>query len=491
MRKRKRNKRKSYATGITIYIVICIIALSLSIPAFDLLIRKHDLTISNDICGLIAEKMSNSMSYLTDSAKGRAEVLSSAEISDWSELYHLLVENNTADEYDSIGLIDSQNNVYGRANEAEELAKWELVQQAEKSEEVFISEPYRQSFSGQMVFTIFAPIYQSKEKVGSLYLTYKLEEIQKMADSSMLDEHTEIFLMNPYSNNYILCFGADKNQIGSWSNTKLLYGEILPQGELDFADWEAAMRRGEDGTAVFYKLDGVLYTQVFVNVDVMNNWSVAVRIPSNALSYNLKVFHMSVILMVAFVIVALLVLLMIAFKNMSQESKMLSHLSTHDPLTGLLNRRAFEQLYVETSEEATDTNRALIFFDIDLFKQINDGCGHAIGDRVLQDFAKYASKIFESNGTVSRFGGDEFVVLIQSCEDRAVVSRQLDELLEKIRSIDYAIKENGTLCPVHFSAGAVLIADANVTLEQAEKKADIALYQIKKNGRNNYMWLEQ
>ena len=111
------------------------------------------------MCGLIAEKMNNSITYITESVRGRAEILSHDKIDDWNELYLSLSENLSAEGCNSIGLLDMDNNLYGKDNENAEFEKWGLKEQAQKSEGVFFSEPYRQATSGKMVFTIFSPIY--------------------------------------------------------------------------------------------------------------------------------------------------------------------------------------------------------------------------------------------------------------------------------------------------------------------------------------------
>ena len=483
-------KSNSYTRIISIYLWICIAGLIVSIPIFNNMISKHDLVISNNMCGLIAEKMNNSITYITESVRGRAEILSHDKIDDWNELYLSLSENLSAEGCNSIGLLDMDNNLYGKDNENAEFEKWGLKEQAQKSEGVFFSARYRQATSGKMVFTIFSPIYQEGERAGELFMTYYLEEIQDMANSNVLEDDMEIYLMNPYSNNYIMCFGADKTLMGSWNNTKLLYGQIETVRDKTYAQWEDEMRSGKNGEVVFFKMDGTVYTQVFVNIDVMKDWSVVVRIPNDALSNNLRLFNMAIMILITLLIASLFVLFILANRSANQEKKMLEYMSIHDPLTKLANRRAFESIYSSYLNNIISLGGkgALIFFDIDYFKQVNDGFGHAMGDRVLKEFSDISSEIFSENCTVSRFGGDEFIILIQKLDSRNAVEAKLDEFRRRLKELDFLVDDMGNVFRIHFSAGIVEVTQQGNSLDEVEKKADKALYEVKQKGRDGYAW---
>lgn len=490
MKSEKQNKIHSYDRIISVYLLLCIAGLIISIPIFNSMISKHDVNISNNMCGLIAEKMNNSITYITEAVSGRAEILSSYEIRDWNELYQSLCVNLKADGYNSIGLIDSAGNLYGKENEQFEFDKWGLIERAEQSEKEFFSAPYRQAVSGKMVVTIFVPIYQKGERAGELFMTYDLEVIQNMANSDILEDKMQIYLMNPFSNNYICCFGVDKAQIGSWNNTRLLYDQIKPVKGKTFAEWEAQMREGKNGEVVFFEMDGVVYTQVFVNIDAMDDWSVVVRIPKDVLSHDVRIFNIMVMAIIVVLILSLFILFILSHRSQKAERQKLEYLSSHDPLTKLVNRRAFEDIYKNSMKEKmyTDHKSALIFFDIDYFKQINDGFGHDMGDRAIREFASIAEEIFGSTGIVSRFGGDEFVILIKKLESRKKLEHQLKEFRKRLKELEFLIDTEGKVFRIHFSAGIVEVLGSGESLEDMEKKADKALYQAKRKGRDGFVW---
>ncbi|MFA5665217.1 diguanylate cyclase domain-containing protein [Castellaniella sp.] len=157
------------------------------------------------------------------------------------------------------------------------------------------------------------------------------------------------------------------------------------------------------------------------------------------------------------------------------------HASQHDGLTGLLNRRAL----FERAEPLLDTlahtrqDAALLMFDLDWFKQVNDLHGHRTGDHVLQDFA---SSLFDCTDPdkelCARVGGEEFVVLIPGADRHAVHAR-----LERIRA-QWADRSQHQPVSVSASVGIALASDAGYRLDALLQAADQALYQAKADGRD-------
>lgn len=153
-----------------------------------------------------------------------------------------------------------------------------------------------------------------------------------------------------------------------------------------------------------------------------------------------------------------------------------------DHLTGLLTRRAFsdEIKKVESAYERIKTQYAVIFFDLDHFKKLNDTYGHECGDVVLSTFGKILNKSIRDHDLVGRYGGEEFVAIIHFN-----LNRELLQFLKRIKTI---VTENSFLykdkkIKVTFSAG-VAIRSSYATYENTLQKADMLLYQAKENGRN-------
>lgn len=178
------------------------------------------------------------------------------------------------------------------------------------------------------------------------------------------------------------------------------------------------------------------------------------------------------------------------------------HLAYHDNLTGLPNRILFEEHFNHAVALAkrTRTLLGILFLDLDRFKQINDTLGHAVGDELLREVAGRLVASIRSydcvsrdategvEATVARFAGDEFLVLLENINefyDAAKVAQRIKDGL----SVPYTI--NGTEIIVTPSIGISLYPADGKALDDLIKCADIAMYQAKEMGRNNFQFYAQ
>jgi diguanylate cyclase (GGDEF)-like protein len=153
-----------------------------------------------------------------------------------------------------------------------------------------------------------------------------------------------------------------------------------------------------------------------------------------------------------------------------------------DPLTGIANRRGFlEQTALSRRSAAGHQPTAVLLFDLDYFKTINDRYGHAVGDRTLQIFADIAKAHIGLAGTVGRWGGDEFVAVLPntSREIAATVAERIQVALEKA-----AADIDGRLVGATVSTGMAFSSHGAFELPAMLLKADQALYRAKSEGRN-------
>lgn len=155
-----------------------------------------------------------------------------------------------------------------------------------------------------------------------------------------------------------------------------------------------------------------------------------------------------------------------------------------DFLTGLYNRSYLESTTNEWLKKAALDNESIvcIAFDIDNFKLINDEYGHLVGDAVMKEISQYCSTIFRETDLMSRFGGDEFVVILKgiSLEGGKMKAEQLSET---IRSIE--VEHEGKFVSITASVGVAGNEKGTVLdFKELFNAADIALYQAKENGKN-------
>jgi diguanylate cyclase (GGDEF)-like protein len=163
----------------------------------------------------------------------------------------------------------------------------------------------------------------------------------------------------------------------------------------------------------------------------------------------------------------------------------LAHLAQHDPMTGLPNRRCFFERLERAIANARRSNKplAVLFVDLDHFKQINDRFGHAVGDQVLQSVARQLSSITREIDTVARLGGDEFVILLEHFEQTRDILQIVQKLHERFQT---SLLIDGHELDIHASIGVSLYPRDGISAEQLLQYADSAMYNAKNSGRNTY-----
>jgi len=156
-----------------------------------------------------------------------------------------------------------------------------------------------------------------------------------------------------------------------------------------------------------------------------------------------------------------------------------------DPLTGLPDRRRMTFLIDRQLKNASEGTPAaafaIWFIDIDNFKQVNDSQGHAYGDEVVRQVARELQRLMPPPGIVSRFGGDEFVILMPDTNELSLRAHAT-KLQERF---DRGIPIHGETLRVQLSVGVALYPKDGETLEQLIGSADQAMYRAKRKGKNN------
>ena len=171
------------------------------------------------------------------------------------------------------------------------------------------------------------------------------------------------------------------------------------------------------------------------------------------------------------------------------------HLAYHDALTNLPNRLLLSDRLSQLNalHQRHGLRGALLFFDLDHFKHINDSLGHSCGDAVLQEVTRRLLCRVRAEDTVARLGGDEFVVLLSGFTSNGAalaqeVERAARELLDAISA---PMQIEGHALQLSASIGIALIPDHGDSAEDLLKRADIALYRVKERGRDGIAFFEQ
>ncbi len=168
----------------------------------------------------------------------------------------------------------------------------------------------------------------------------------------------------------------------------------------------------------------------------------------------------------------------------------LKSLAFHDPLTGLFNRTYFMNNLKErvNFHSKTGGNIVVIFLDLDGFKKVNDTLGHKAGDILLCEVADRLQKVTRGEDLVGRWGGDEFVIIMSGDITKDVVSQRSEEILNVLRP-SLEISKNQIM--IKASVGVAMCSGNDCTADDLLQNADIAMYEAKQAGKDNFKFFDE
>ena len=163
----------------------------------------------------------------------------------------------------------------------------------------------------------------------------------------------------------------------------------------------------------------------------------------------------------------------------------LNEMANHDALTGLPNRRLLNELvsHALRRAEREKSSLAILFIDLDRFKVINDTLGHQVGDNLLIEVSNRLNNVMRDSDTVARLGGDEFLVMMDGLRDVEDAARVAKKIVSSLQS-EFVI--DGKEIYIGASVGISIYPDDGHDVDNLIKAADIAMYQVKNEGKNNY-----
>lgn len=170
-----------------------------------------------------------------------------------------------------------------------------------------------------------------------------------------------------------------------------------------------------------------------------------------------------------------------------QDEEQIRYQANYDALTGLPNRSLLSDRLTQAIGSANRENwkLALLFIDLDQFKMVNDTFGHVMGDELLQQVASRVRACVRESDTVARFGGDEFVILLQDVTDMDAVAGIAAKVIDSIIRV---FTLYGREIYIGASVGITIFPDDAVNADALLRNADMAMYQAKAHGRNNYQF---
>ncbi|MCR5784361.1 MAG: diguanylate cyclase [Eubacterium sp.] len=214
--------------------------------------------------------------------------------------------------------------------------------------------------------------------------------------------------------------------------------------------------------------------------------SYTTELNSNAMKY-VTVFIFSIMVFIILFIAILSNLLFLSNrenKTLETEKDIMAYKALHDPMTGLYNKGRFLYVAEKELEENTDKRHALFFIDVDDFKKYNDTYGHGVGDEVLVGFSDVLRNTFRKDDHFGRFGGDEFVVMVNNYEKTEDVEKFVKRLYDKTGEKTFSAFDG------HITISVGIAEWNNEDLDKLMERADEALYKSKNAGKNQYTFAE-
>jgi diguanylate cyclase (GGDEF)-like protein/PAS domain S-box-containing protein len=172
--------------------------------------------------------------------------------------------------------------------------------------------------------------------------------------------------------------------------------------------------------------------------------------------------------------------------ELKEAERQISHQAFHDTLTNLPNRALFMEhlnMAVKRAKRRDDYRFAVLYLDIDRFKLVNDSLGHSVGDRLISAFANRIQESLRDIDTLGRFGGDEFVILLEDIENSEYASGVADRLQQELKR-PFMVEGKEVFAPASF--GVVLNTSEYNEAEGIIRDADAAMYHAKENGKAQY-----
>ncbi len=165
-------------------------------------------------------------------------------------------------------------------------------------------------------------------------------------------------------------------------------------------------------------------------------------------------------------------------------------LAHHDHLTGLPNRNLLNDRmnHALARVRRNGGRMAVLYVDLDRFKPVNDTFGHEAGDQVLREVADRLMACVRSSDTVARVGGDEFVVVVEEITRATEAARVASKIIE---ALGRTFEVKGSTCTLGASIGVAVFPDDGYTLDDVCKAADVAMYRVKRSGRNGFCFYSQ
>ncbi len=191
----------------------------------------------------------------------------------------------------------------------------------------------------------------------------------------------------------------------------------------------------------------------------------------------------AIVLLMTAIMAALLVVLRLRSQKLQASEEHMNFLALHDSLTGLPNRAHFNDRLDKALSNVKVASLAVLYLDLDRFKQVNDTLGHPVGDELIRQFTARLKGVVENTGVIARLGGDEFTVIVPNAARLSAIETLCENIITAIR---HPFDIDGNHIFIGVSIGVAMAPADGTERTELVRKADIALYHAKTAGRGQF-----
>jgi diguanylate cyclase (GGDEF)-like protein len=375
------------------------------------------------------------------------------------DIYSIWVANEQANFYlDAIGNSNSScYNIYKRP--------WR--EQVANSDEVILTDPYIEYGTCIEVISLIKSLRQDNKIIGYVGIDIKLDHIFTIMEDYIVGKKGMNFLINK-NYEFIYSYVGENDEDIVFKNKLIEHVKTLDKDCRDYRK-------------ITYKNNKYF---IYHHIIDLNGWGIIQLIPENDIDQDINDFLK--IMLIIFSIAAISLLIIIIFEGIMyklRENRLKIQART-DSLTGSINRSYFMELSKQEFCLAKKENRKfnLLMIDIDYFKSVNDNYGHHIGDVVLENMARLSVRLLGNNNAIfGRVGGEEFAAIIMDIDEKEAFI-VAEDLRTKISNMD--INTDKGNISINVSIGLTSMKNSDIQLKEILKRADKAMYEAKKSGRN-------
>lgn len=482
-RKKKKNETTAYVKAVLIFICAVGVSLVIFLLGVQSSIEKRS---QNTIVTNVSRQSEHVKSildihygYLNGIAKeiGKSDnLLSDANM----EMLNALAEKTALER---TALIEPDGTAHYDNGVTKNVSARRYFKEAIRGKET-LSDPLESSVDQETRVVLGVPVWKDEEVIGILCGSYNVTSLSRMLFNDFFEDVGYTLITNGYGE--IIAYDGDStyhkitygdNFFRFYDDQTMLGGSSLGNVKKDFTtgtDGLMIMRNGNDRSSDRY----LAYTGMG-----LNDWMICYVIPVSKAqkSYDFIRWY-ELIFTVGFVIMVCLLILYIFHKTKSRSMQLLRAAET-DALTNAYNKRSTEEKINDVLQEHPQEPGTFVIMDVDHFKYVNDRYGHAVGDKVLQQFGQILQAHFREGDIIGRIGGDEFVVFMRKTENKEGAVARIESLLRKMENLPFA-EMNGE--NVTISVGISFAPEHGTGYLDLYKNADTALYKTKQSGRDGF-----